>query len=82
MKQLITSSAEETIAAGREIAMKLHAPALVLLKGDLGAGKTTLTKGIINKVAHGPISELRRQAALPDGHFFISTIRKVFRLGD
>jgi len=48
MKQLITSSAEETIAAGREIALKLHAPALVLLKGDLGAGKTTLTKGIIS----------------------------------
>ena len=41
-----------------------------------------LTKSIINKVAHGPISELRRQASLPDGHYFITTIRKVFRLGD
>jgi len=45
---LITNSAEETIAAGREIARKLRAPVLVLLKGDLGAGKTTLTKGIIS----------------------------------
>jgi len=39
-----------------------------------------LTKSIINKIAHGPISELRRQASQPDGHFFIATIRKVFRL--
>lgn len=41
-----------------------------------------LTKSIINKVAHGPISELRRQASLPDGQFSIATIRKVFRLGE
>ena len=46
--EFITSSAEETIARGREIAGKLRPPALVLLKGDLGAGKTTLTKGIIS----------------------------------
>ena len=39
-----------------------------------------LTKSIINKVAHGPISELRRHASEPDGHQFIATIRKVFRL--
>jgi glutamyl-tRNA reductase len=41
-----------------------------------------LTKGIINKIAHGPISELRRQASEPDGHFYVAAIRKVFRLGD
>ena len=41
-----------------------------------------LTRSIVNKVAHGPISELRRQASHPDGHFLIATIRKVFRLGD
>jgi tRNA threonylcarbamoyladenosine biosynthesis protein TsaE len=44
----ITNSADETISAGREIAIKLRAPVLVLLKGDLGAGKTTLTKGIVS----------------------------------
>jgi glutamyl-tRNA reductase len=42
----------------------------------------TLTKGIINKIAHGPISELRHQASQPDGHHFVTAIRKVFRLGD
>jgi tRNA threonylcarbamoyladenosine biosynthesis protein TsaE len=44
----VTHSAEETIAKGREIAEKLRPPVLVLLKGDLGSGKTTLTKGIIS----------------------------------
>src|SRR5580692_10932271 len=47
-KDFITNSAEETIGMGREIAGKLRPPVLVLLKGDLGAGKTTLTKGIIS----------------------------------
>lgn len=46
-KEFVTRSSEETIAKGREIAAKLRAPVLVLLKGDLGSGKTTLTKGII-----------------------------------
>jgi tRNA threonylcarbamoyladenosine biosynthesis protein TsaE len=46
--EFITNSSEETIAKGREIASKLRPPVLVLLKGDLGSGKTTLTKGIIS----------------------------------
>ena len=41
-----------------------------------------ITRGIINKIAHGPISELRRNAAQPDGVQIISTIRRMFRLGD
>lgn len=40
-----------------------------------------LTRGIINKIAHGPISELRKQAAHPDGPHFASVIKRVFRLG-
>ena len=47
-EEFITHSSEETIAKGREIAGRLRPPVLVLLKGDLGAGKTTLTKGIIS----------------------------------
>ena len=46
--EFVTHSSEETIAIGREIAAKLRPPVLVLLKGDLGSGKTTLTKGIIS----------------------------------
>ena len=44
---VITRSAEETTRWGREFAKTLKAPVLVLLSGDLGSGKTTLTKGII-----------------------------------
>jgi tRNA threonylcarbamoyladenosine biosynthesis protein TsaE len=48
VQEFVTHSSEETIARGREIAKELRAPILVLLKGDLGSGKTTLTKGIIS----------------------------------
>ena len=41
-----THSADETIALGRSLAELLTPPKLVLLRGDLGAGKTTLVKGI------------------------------------
>ena len=42
----ITHSAEETTAFGRTLIDLLAPPKLVLLRGDLGAGKTTLIKGI------------------------------------
>jgi len=45
-RQRTTHSAEETMQAGREIAALLRTPLLLILRGDLGAGKTTLTKGI------------------------------------
>lgn len=41
-----THSEDETIAAGREIAAQLPSRCVVLLEGNLGAGKTTITKGI------------------------------------
>jgi glutamyl-tRNA reductase len=41
-----------------------------------------LTRGIVNKIAHGPISELRRQAGRPDGVHVIDAIRQVFHLKD
>jgi tRNA threonylcarbamoyladenosine biosynthesis protein TsaE len=41
-----THSAEETVALGRKLASKLKPPKLVVLRGELGAGKTTLVKGI------------------------------------
>lgn len=47
-EEIITRSAEETINWGREFAKHLVAPVLVLLTGDLGTGKTTLTKGLVS----------------------------------
>jgi len=46
-EEVITHSAEETMAWGKEFAARLHAPVIVLLTGELGSGKTTLTKGIV-----------------------------------
>jgi tRNA threonylcarbamoyladenosine biosynthesis protein TsaE len=46
--EVVTQSADETIQRGREIGAKLKPPILLLLFGELGAGKTTLTKGIVN----------------------------------
>jgi tRNA threonylcarbamoyladenosine biosynthesis protein TsaE len=39
-------SPEETIALGQQLAKQLRPGTIVLLRGDLGAGKTTLVKGI------------------------------------
>jgi tRNA threonylcarbamoyladenosine biosynthesis protein TsaE len=46
--EVLSCSAEETIQTGRELAAELTPPILVLLSGDLGAGKTMLTKGIVS----------------------------------
>ncbi len=48
LEEIITHSAEETTSWGREFSKRLNAPVLVLLAGDLGTGKTTLTKGIVS----------------------------------
>ena len=45
-REFITRSPEETIALGSTVAEMLTPPKIVLLRGDLGAGKTTLVKGI------------------------------------
>jgi tRNA threonylcarbamoyladenosine biosynthesis protein TsaE len=43
---LVTRSTEETIAYGRLLGAQLDAGDVLVLTGDLGAGKTQLTKGI------------------------------------
>ncbi len=47
VRRFKTHSDDETIALGRQIALLLPKQGVVLLIGDLGAGKTTLTKGIV-----------------------------------
>ena len=42
-----TESEEQTVALGERLAAELPAKAVVLLIGNLGAGKTTLAKGIV-----------------------------------
>ena len=53
-----TASAEETIELGRSIARTLPAKACILLIGNLGAGKTTLAKGIVDGLGGAPPDEV------------------------
>src|SRR5208283_1299769 len=46
LHEYTTSSAEETMELGRRLALMLKSARIVILRGDLGAGKTTLVKGI------------------------------------
>lgn len=46
--ETISHSAEETIELGQKLARRLRPPVLVLMSGDLGSGKTTLSKGIVS----------------------------------
>jgi glutamyl-tRNA reductase len=89
MARLKAREVVPTIVSLQEQLEKLRAAELARMRGKFGAltpeqeeALIALTKGIINKIAHGPISELRRQANEPDGHHFVVAIRKVFRLGD
>ena len=41
-----------------------------------------LTRGIVNKIAHGPISQLRKQAGADNGTAALEAIRNIFRLED
>lgn len=43
--KLVTNSPEKTIEAAKKIAKSLQKPLVISLVGDLGAGKTTFTKG-------------------------------------
>ena len=46
VRKITSNSPEETQRAGLELAGTLANPAVVLLRGSLGSGKTTLTRGI------------------------------------
>ncbi len=50
MKEYITNSVEETIAAAEEVAADLAAGDIILYEGDMGAGKTHFTKGIAKRL--------------------------------
>lgn len=45
-RRFVTRSREETIAVGERVGAALEAGDVLVLTGDLGAGKTQLTKGI------------------------------------
>ncbi len=64
-RQFITHSADQTIELGRKLGAKWAAEQrsrprarLILLIGDLGSGKTTLTKGIVAGMGAAPENQV------------------------
>jgi tRNA threonylcarbamoyladenosine biosynthesis protein TsaE len=58
MTEVLTHSPDETVEFGRTLAPLLAPPKLVLLCGPLGAGKTTLVKGIAEAFRAAPEEEV------------------------
>ncbi len=46
MKEFVTKSEEQTLAAAAELAKSLKAGDVILYRGEMGAGKTAFTKGV------------------------------------
>jgi glutamyl-tRNA reductase len=88
MSRLKEREIAPTIVSLQEQLEHMRVAELERMRGKLGTltpqqeeAVQALTRGIVNKIAHGPISELRRQATHPEGAHFASVIRRVFRLG-
>jgi tRNA threonylcarbamoyladenosine biosynthesis protein TsaE len=56
--EIVTHSPAETLEFGRRFASELHRPCVVLLEGNLGSGKTTLTKGLVAGLGAAPEDEV------------------------
>lgn len=57
-KRFKTRSVNGTLAIAATIAEMLPAPRLIILRGDLGAGKTTLVKGWVEALSAGSADEV------------------------
>lgn len=78
-------SLQEQLETVRRDVMLRYRPRLGQLTPDQEQALEALTRGIINKIAHGPISELRREAGKTVGEEpgeIITFVRRMFRLGD
>lgn len=58
MAVFLSRSEEETVALGQALAQRLPSRAVVLLIGDLGAGKTTLAKGLVQGLGAASAEEV------------------------
>jgi len=89
MARIKVQEVAPTIVSLQEQLEQIRAAEIERLRRKLGTltpdqeeALESLTRGIVNKIAHGPISELRRQAGRPDGVQIIDAIRQVFHLKD
>jgi glutamyl-tRNA reductase len=89
MLRLKTRDVAPTIVSLQEQLELLRTSEIERVRGKLGAltpqqqeAIEALTRGIINKIAHAPIAEMRRKANDPEGVQLVHMIRKLFRLGE
>ncbi len=75
------------IVSLREQLEEIRLAEIERMRGKLGAltpqqeeALESITRGIINKIAHGPVSELRKRAGDPEGVHVVDAIRKAFHL--
>ena len=59
MKEFVTSSEGETEEVGKQLGSTLQPPATLLLRGNLGAGKTTFTRGVVGGLGVADTSLVR-----------------------
>lgn len=55
MEEFISNSENDTLIFAKEFAKTLNSGDIVLLDGDLGAGKTVFSKGIVSALSNGEI---------------------------
>ncbi len=89
MLRLKTREVAPTIVSLQEQLELLRTAEIERVRAKLGAltpvqqeAIEAMTRGIINKIAHAPIAEMRRKANDPEGLQLIHMIRKLFRLGE
>ena len=87
MQRLKTREVAPTIVSLQEQLESVRANEIERMRSRLGPmtpqqeeALDAITRGIINKIAHGPITELRRSAANPESSQLSDLIRKLFRL--
>ncbi|MGC2659502.1 MAG: glutamyl-tRNA reductase [Bryobacteraceae bacterium] len=79
---------QEQLEALRRDTLQRFRPKLGALTAEQEQAVEALTRGLINKIAHGPISEMRRQAAEQTAEdrggsdLVMSAVRRMFRLGE
>jgi glutamyl-tRNA reductase len=89
MQRLKTREVAPTIVSLQEQLESVRTNEIDRLRSRLGPmtpqqeeALEAITRGIVNKIAHGPISELRRTASDPAGAHLPDLIRRLFRLGN
>ena len=93
-QQFFTGSQEETENVGRELGRALEIPALILLEGPLGAGKTALARGIVEgfgcedpTAVHSPTFSLINEYVCPKGIVYhvdlyrLETLQDLYSIG-